>query len=112
MYLFLQRVVYKQDPIYIMPSPRLVKPHFPKVANVARLNYPNPSKVAPNFLKLHVHSQDVRAVESVAAEEVVPTTEPPVQDVTLHPERDEAEVSTKRSSRYRDNSKKSDFSLA
>jgi hypothetical protein len=90
-----------------MPSPRLVRPHFPKVANVARLNYPNPSVVAPSFLKLHVHSPEVKEVTS--EELVVPTTQPPVQDVTLHPER---EVSTKRSSRYRDNSKKSNFSLA
>ncbi|XP_059486314.1 uncharacterized protein LOC132202958 [Neocloeon triangulifer] len=73
---------FKQEPIYIIPSPRLVQPHFPKVANVAKLNIPE----EPAVINLHV--QKPIFAEEVEESEIVTTEKIP-------------EMTTKRSSKYR-----------
>jgi len=105
--IFFQKVDFKQEPIYIVPSPRLVKPHFPKVANVVRLNYPNPNVASPGMLNVYVEKNEQVEAESKMSKGLIK----PI-NVTADQTRNEkiVEITTKRSSRYRENSKKSDFS--
>jgi hypothetical protein len=90
-------VDFKQEPIYIVPSPRLVKTG--QISNYAIVNIPE---------------TNTNAAVPLAVESQVSGFEKKVGNLAGKPinvmEDKVVEITTKKSSRYRDNSKKSDFS--